>query len=176
MSEKAGAASSRAGLKRRWRTSLKNAAQFGEDAGQIRISAWNEVDEIVFSDKDKRVRIPNKRLPAMYAQIRWRGGPLSHGGFQSPSRDRGHNRGREAGAWRREKVHQQASRVIKKPSGAAVTLLVVDDIVVTALDAGRLLGLIGREAAMAFDATDAIDVADELRQECLVLNIRNPCL
>ena len=175
---------------------LNNAAKYTDRGGQISLTAHVEADDVVVSVKDTGIGIaPEKRarLFELFFQVD-RTLERSHGGLgiglalvrrlvelhggRVESRSEGVGRGSEfivrlpmasepAGA---------ASSLARSPAISPVRLLVADDNRDSADSLAMLLRLHGHDVHTAYDGIEAVNAAERLRPDAVLLDIGMPRL
>jgi PAS domain S-box-containing protein len=176
---------------------LNNAAKYTDRGGRIALSADRVGEHIVVSVKDTGVGIPANLLPTvfdMFTQVdrsihRSSGGlglgltlvkhlTELHGGTVSAS-SRGEGRGSEFVVrlpFALDAGREAPSSAQESPACLPMRVAVVDDNKDGAESLAALLRLQGHEVAVAHNGFDALQVADALRPDVMVLDIGLPGL
>ncbi|HEX2254672.1 MAG TPA: PAS domain S-box protein [Thermoanaerobaculia bacterium] len=178
---------------------LNNSAKYSEPGGRIALTAEVEAANAVIRVRDDGIGIPADALPhifEMFSQVD-RGmshaqGGLGigltlvrrlvemHGGTVEAASE-GTGRGSEFTVTLPIPAHSEGDESERNagptpPEGPARRILVVDDNRDAAETLGMMLSLMGHDVRTAFDGPEALDVAEELRPDIVLLDIGLPMM
>lgn len=176
---------------------LSNAAKYTPPNGRIELSAEREGAELRLSVKDSGIGIPAEKLESvfdMFGQIDrslergYKGLGIGlalartlvakHGG-RIKAHSEGAGKGSEFSVWLPLAETVSQPRVLIDPAKDPVTstgcrVLMVDDNRDVVVAMSRLIRLLGHEVRMAFNGTEAIDLAREFEPDVVLLDIAMP--
>jgi PAS domain S-box-containing protein len=178
---------------------LDNAAKYTENGGRIEVSVLPQETEILISFKDNGVGIPPESLPSifeMFSQVqnsftRSRGGlgiglhlakrlvEMHNGRIEA--RSEGHGKGSEFLIYIPVALTETEDRQesIGKPSSdphavSGLRVLVVDDILITAMSFAMMLEITGNEVKTAQDGEEAVSIAAQFRPDVALIDVGLP--
>jgi CheY-like chemotaxis protein len=178
---------------------LNNAAKYTEEGGRIRLTAERQGSDVIVSIKDSGIGIAAEMLPCVFdifsqanpALVRSQGGlgiglSLAKGLVELPggsieARSDGPGRGSEF-VVRLPVAAETPARKPARPSddeqGPATTyrILVVDDNPDSTDSLAMLLKIMGNEVGMAYDGEQAVEAAEAMRPDVVLLDIGMPKL